>query len=137
MSLFDLLFSNVAETHPQHRDPRLRTRVWKAGLADAMEAVRGRIAALPGWCIVYDSPGAGRIFAERRARFGGFVEEVCITFHAPQENRVEIDARSASRLGVGDLGRNARNLRELFAGLQPPPVPPPPAFSSELPEPER
>ncbi len=134
MSLLQLLFSNQIETHPQHPDPTLRTRVWRAGLADAMETVRRRIASLPRWRIVYDSPGTGRIFAERRTRGWGWVDEVCVRFRAPQENRVEIDARSASRIGVGDLGQNARNLRELFAGLAPPEAPPPGAFSAELPQ---
>jgi len=126
------LFEHRAETHPQHRDARLRTLEWKAGTGDALEAVRRRIAALPRWRLVYDAPATGRLYAERRARFGRIVDEVVVIIRAPAENRVEIDVISRARAGVGDFGRNARNIRELLGGLVPLDRPLPGAFSGEL-----
>ena len=126
------LFEHRAETHPQHADARLRTLGWKAGVSDALEAVRRRMAALPRWRIVYDAPATGRIYAERRARLGKIVDEVTVVVRAPRENRAEIDVISRSRAGVGDFGRNARNIRELLEDLQPLDRPLPGAFSGEL-----
>jgi uncharacterized protein (DUF1499 family) len=80
----------------------------------AAEAVAHAIATLPRWQV------AGRqgpvIRATRTTRLFRFVDDVLLLLE-PAGGGTRIQARSASRVGRGDLGQNRRNLAELWRAL--------------------
>lgn len=78
---------------------------------EAVEIVRRR-----GWVLVASEPEAGRIEASVVSRWFGFVDDVAIRVaETPQGTRV--DLRSKSRVGLGDLGANAKRVEAFLADL--------------------
>jgi uncharacterized protein (DUF1499 family) len=73
-----------------------------------------------GWTIVLsEAPGEtglGRIEATDRTLVMGFTDDVLVQIKGDDAHAI-IDARSASRYGLHDLGTNAARLRELFAEI--------------------
>lgn len=85
------------------------TRVFEAALTAAR--------TLPRWTVVKTDPAAGLIEAEARTRLWRFVDDVTIRI-IPGEGRATVSVRSASRVGRGDLGQNARNIRAFLDALR-------------------
>lgn len=105
---------NVAATSDTASDPRLRTRLLAGPVADARARLLKRVQALPRWRIV-DSSGTV-VWLTRTTRIFRFVDDVHLLLEARGDS-VAVHARSASRVGKGDLGQNRRNLAELWAAL--------------------
>lgn len=85
------------------------TRVFEAALTVAR--------TLPRWTVVKADPAAGLIEAEARMPLWRFVDDVTIRV-VPREGGARVWVRSASRVGRGDLGQNARNIRAFLGGLR-------------------
>lgn len=85
-------------------------------LPEAFEKVRAAIGKLRLWRIEACDPAAGTIHATRRTRVWRFVDDIHLRLE-PTPTGVRLQARSKSRIGVGDLGQNRRNLLELFRSL--------------------
>ena len=64
-----------------------------------------------GWTIVAAEPAAGRIEATATTRWLGFRDDVVVRIR-PDASGSRIDVRSCSRVGMSDLGTNARRIRE-------------------------
>ena len=62
------------------------------------------------------STGEGRIAAVATTRVFRFKDDVTITVAGDQQS-ASVNVRSRSRIGKGDLGANARRIREFQAGL--------------------
>ena len=67
-----------------------------------------------GWKIVAADAATGRIEAIATTSWFGFTDDVVIRI-APNGTGSRIDIRSHSRVGRGDLGANARRVREFSA----------------------
>ncbi|GAB4816922.1 hypothetical protein N2152v2_003968 [Parachlorella kessleri] len=91
-------------------------------LADVFEATKKALAVLPRASVVAESVGAegGKdwlLEAVDVTALLRFKDDVII--RSRQEGTdVVVDVRSASRLGKGDLGKNAARIREYLAALQ-------------------
>jgi uncharacterized protein (DUF1499 family) len=72
--------------------------------------VLGAIGTLRGWHLVGASPDV--VWATRTTPMLGFVDDVLVLL-TPGAAGTVVEARSASRVGRGDLGRNRMTLREL------------------------
>jgi uncharacterized protein (DUF1499 family) len=59
----------------------------------------------------------GVIWATRRTRLFRFVDDIYLLL-LPAHDSTVVFARSASRVGRGDLGQNRRNLGELWAAME-------------------
>ncbi len=105
---------NYAATSPAADDPRLRPRVLPLAPAPAAERVIRALAGLRGWHVVGRRDGV--IQATRTTRLFRFVDDVVILLE-PAAGGTAVSARSASRVGRGDLGQNRRNLAELWRAL--------------------
>jgi len=68
------------------------------------------VARNMGWQIDASVPAEGRIEATDTTRWFGFKDDIVIRV-SPAETGSRIDVRSESRLGEGDLGKNARRIR--------------------------
>lgn len=73
-----------------------------------------------GWTIALsEAPGEtdpGRIEASDRTLVMGFTDDVAVQVKGDDAHAI-IDARSVSRYGLHDLGRNAKRIRKLFAEI--------------------
>lgn len=107
---------NVAATSDSASDPRLRTRLLAGPVAEARARLLEGVKDLPRWRIV-DSSGPV-VWLTRTTRVFRFVDDIHLLLEARGDS-VAVHARSASRVGKGDLGQNRRNLAELWAAIPP------------------
>ena len=107
--------SNIAVTADGADDPRLRPHVYPLPPVQTAHAVVDAIDSLPRWEVVAGKDGV--IWATRRTRLFRFVDDVYLLL-LPAHDSTVIFARSASRVGAGDLGQNRRNLGELWEAME-------------------
>jgi uncharacterized protein (DUF1499 family) len=69
-----------------------------------------------GWSIVAAVPDEGRIEASDRSFWFGFTDDVVIRIRS-HESGSRVDIRSASRVGIGDLGVNAARIQAFIDKL--------------------
>jgi len=84
----------------------------EAAYQAALAAVEGR-----GWTIVTASPEEGVIEATETSFWFGFHDDVMIRILSAEE-KVVIDVRSTSRVGLSDLGANAKRIRNLLDEIE-------------------
>jgi hypothetical protein len=77
-----------------------------------------------GWQVVAQLPAEGRIEATDTTFWFGFKDDIVIRIY-PAGDRSLVDIRSVSRVGVGDLGTNAKRVRSFLAKISPQPRPEP------------
>ncbi len=70
-----------------------------------------------GWEIVNADNAGGRIEGTDTTRWFGFKDDVVVRL-TPAGTGTRVDVRSVSRIGRGDLGTNARRIRDYLARLQ-------------------
>lgn len=105
---------NVAVTADGADDPRLRPHVYSLSPVQTAHAVVDAIDGLPRWEVVAGKDGV--IWATRRTRMFRFVDDIYLLL-LPAHDSTVVFARSASRVGTGDLGQNRRNLGELWEAV--------------------
>lgn len=94
------------------RNYELSPEVMKAVVLAAIDELEWRNLG------VADLDGGGfRVEAVDQSFLFGFEDDVVIRVLS-RENGSKLDVRSASRLGLGDLGANARRIRQLFETLE-------------------
>lgn len=72
-----------------------------------------------GWTIVTNDPAAGRFEAVAETFWFGFEDDVAVRVRpAAAARRFIIDARSTSRVGLGDLGANAARLTDYLQAIE-------------------
>ena len=76
------------------------------------------VAAEMGWEIAEVSIADGRIEATDTTALFGYKDDVVIRVRQSPNGQTELDIRSASRVGEGDLGKNASRISEYLAMLQ-------------------
>lgn len=79
--------------------------------AAALTAARAQ-----GWTIIAQDKARGRIEAYDRTRCYGFVDDIVVRLSADGSG-TRCDIRSASRVGISDLGKNAARIRTYLAAL--------------------
>jgi uncharacterized protein (DUF1499 family) len=82
---------------------------------EAVQRVIDAARAL-GWEVVASDAAAGRVEATDTTRWFGFKDDIVVRVRA-EGSGSRIDVRSASRVGVSDVGANAARVRELLARL--------------------
>jgi fatty-acyl-CoA synthase len=71
-----------------------------------------------GWTIVTDDPGAGTFEATAQTFWFGFKDDVAVRARpGAAPNQLQLDARSTSRVGLGDMGANAARLRDYLGDV--------------------
>lgn len=113
------LTTNVAETARAATDPDLRpltVALAPPATADLVASVGG---ALPRWTLAARRSTDSTIVLDfiRATRIFRFRDDVTVTVTGRGDHSV-VTARSASRIGTGDLGQNPRNLKELGRALR-------------------
>lgn len=90
------------------------TRFFPLPPAELLDAVDRAVEALPRWSVA--SRSAEGLAAIRTTRLLRFKDDVTVGT-TPQESGTSAEFASASRVGKGDMGQNARNLNELLQEL--------------------
>ena len=96
------------EAYPDVKSMRLRIPPPQV-FAVALETARDL-----GWKIVESNAAAGRIEASDRTFWYGFIDDVVIRVTPLPDNGSRIDVRSVSRVGLSDVGTNARRIRNFL-----------------------
>jgi uncharacterized protein (DUF1499 family) len=65
------------------------------------------------WVLIVDDASTGTIEAFDKSGIFGFIDDIAIRI-IPMEGGSQIDVRSVSRVGLGDLGANAQRIRRFF-----------------------
>jgi uncharacterized protein (DUF1499 family) len=88
--------------------------------AEAYQLALAAAQAQPGWVIgdtLAPAPGQdGRIEATARSFWFGFTDDIVVRVRATDQGSV-VDVRSTSRVGISDLGANAKRVRAYTATL--------------------
>ncbi|NOY84803.1 MAG: DUF1499 domain-containing protein [Nitrospirae bacterium] len=111
------LTHNRAETRANHDDPSLRTRNYSVSYEVFFARLLDVSGALPRWQVLSHDSTTGKIVATRTSRLFRFVDDIQIQLIKKGDQAVSLDLHSASRVGKGDFGQNARNIRELLDQL--------------------
>jgi uncharacterized protein (DUF1499 family) len=109
--------SNSVEINPEaiaaqrEHYPDLQTIILQVSSAEAFAEVSA-VAEAMGWVINNSDSDLGILEASYTSFWFGFVDDIVIRVR-PLNNdmRSEVDLRSVSRVGVSDLGANARRIR--------------------------
>lgn len=71
-----------------------------------------------GWRIVTNDPAGGRLEAVARTFWFGFEDDVAVRVRPAGAGRLTVDARSTSRVGLGDIGANAARLTDYLRSVE-------------------
>jgi hypothetical protein len=96
--------------------PDIGTLSFRAPFEEVFAAAEASAVAME-WEVVHTEQRDGRIEATERTAFFGFRDDVVIRVRQ-REGLTLVDVRSKSRVGVGDLGTNARRVRAYIEELQ-------------------
>jgi uncharacterized protein (DUF1499 family) len=114
MGLLRWFTKNWANTHePTH--PDLYPITLPLSPSGAAEVVKQAVGTLSHWRVESESPN--ELHLTRRTRRIGFVDDVVVTVKPAGPGAI-VHAASKSRVGVGDLGQNRRNILELWAAIR-------------------
>ncbi|WP_444898622.1 DUF1499 domain-containing protein [Microbulbifer sp. VAAC004] len=75
------------------------------------------VAKKLGWKIVSYEPEKGHFEATDRTLLLGFTDDIVVRVRPEDDGGSRVDVRSSSRVGVSDLGANAKRIREFIEEL--------------------
>jgi hypothetical protein len=84
----------------------------------AVFAAAEAAAVSMGWDMIDLAPNEGRIEATATTRIYGYKDDIVIRIQPTMSGTTEVDVRSVSRVGQGDLGANAARIRAFITALQ-------------------
>lgn len=97
--------------------PKLDSYMTGAAPDAAFEAILA-IVNERGWDVVTANPGEGRIEATETSFWFDFKDDIMIRILPTEEGGSRIDVRSTSRVGLSDLGANAKRVRNLLDEIE-------------------
>jgi hypothetical protein len=100
--------------------PDLKTLVLSVPMQQAFQSSLDAARDM-GWQIVAQIPAEGRIEATDTTFWYGFKDDIVIRVY-PAGERSLVDIRSVSRVGISDVGTNAKRIRSFLAKMTHQPV---------------
>jgi uncharacterized protein (DUF1499 family) len=97
--------------------PDIQPQVFEQPASEVFARALAAVETL-GWELVDSDPGTGRIEATDTTFWFRFKDDVVISVRANATGQTVVQARSVSRVGRSDVGKNAARLREFFAQLR-------------------
>ncbi len=107
---------NIVETGRTPEYPDIQPRTYQKPAAEVFDAALHVVNRLPRWSLVGYDEKQGDIQAESRTVLWRFVDDVRVRVRS-HEGATVVDVRSASRVGRGDFGQNARRIRVFLEEL--------------------
>lgn len=108
---------NEVETGKTAEYPDVQPQYYTTDPQRVFEEARGGIKSLDQWTLAGEDKAALSLHAERETSVFGFVDDITVTVEPVTEFVTRVHVKSASRVGQGDFGQNARNIEEFFAEL--------------------
>lgn len=108
---------NEVETGSTPEYPEVQPHYYTADPQRVFEEARAGVQSLEQWTLVSEDSAAHTLQAERETSVFGFVDDVSVTIDPITEFVTRVHVKSASRVGKGDFGQNARNIEEFLAEL--------------------
>jgi hypothetical protein len=110
---------NQAAISEEAEDPGLRPLFDDRSTAEMMEAVKRAGSRIRTWEFIGHAREGDTtlVLFVRTSRIWRFKDDVIILIDDLGDRR-RVTGKSASRIGIGDLGQNPRNLRRLLAELR-------------------
>jgi len=107
---------NNAAISLEAKDEALRPLVSTLSTADLVEAARRAAGRIRTWEHIGDAAEGNTtiVLFVRTSRIWNFKDDIIIVIENLGSERL-VSGKSASRLGIGDLGQNPRNLRRFLA----------------------
>jgi uncharacterized protein (DUF1499 family) len=111
--------TNIASIAPDSDDDTLRPLVSELSRDDLIEAVRRAAGRIRTWQYIGEAEEGDTtlVLFLRTSRIWRFKDDIIIVIEDLGKTRM-ISGKSASRIGIGDLGQNPRNLRRFLAELK-------------------
>ena len=107
---------NIVETGRTPEYPDIQPRIYHKPAAEVFDAALHVVNCLPRWSLIGYDEKQGDIQAESRTVLWRFVDDVRVRVRS-REGATVVDVRSASRVGRGDFGQNARRIRGFLEEL--------------------
>lgn len=107
---------NDVETGATPEYPDVLPQFYNAEPLRVYEESLGAVKSMENWKVVSTDAQTYQIVAERSTRLG-FVDDVLIYVEPVTDFATQIRVRSTSRVGRGDFGQNARNIKEFFGAV--------------------
>lgn len=108
---------NVVETGKTPEYAELQPLYFSAEPQRVYDEAKLAAAELPRWQVVREDVSARTLWAESTTPTLKFVDDITIRVEPVTEFVTVVHTRSASRVGKGDFGQNARNIRAFQAGM--------------------
>ncbi|MFN3233700.1 MAG: DUF1499 domain-containing protein [Alphaproteobacteria bacterium] len=96
--------------------PDLKTLTFEQSVNEVFQAAEAATQSM-GWEVAAVVPEEGRIEATATTPLFGYKDDVVIRVRTGADDQTELDIRSASRVGEGDLGANANRIRAFTKAL--------------------
>ena len=97
--------------------PKLESLVTQAPPEAAFEAIL-MVVKERGWAVVTADADSGRIEATETSFWFDFKDDIMIRIQPTETGGSRIDVRSTSRVGLSDLGANAKRVRNLLDDIE-------------------
>lgn len=97
--------------------PAVRPLTLAAAPAKVAAAAEAEAKA-QGWKVVTSDPAAGVVEATAETFWFGFKDDVAVRIRPSATGGSVVDVRSTSRVGLSDLGANAKRIEAFLAGLK-------------------
>lgn len=109
---------NDVETGRTPEYPDLQPRRYAASVEQVVQAAREVATTLPRWELrgAGQGPAGAELRAVHTTRLLRFQDDVTVKVRR-EGGRTVVSVRSRSRVGQGDFGQNARNIREFLSAL--------------------
>lgn len=107
---------NIVETGRTPEYPDIQPRTYQKPTAEVFDAALHVIDRLSRWTLVGYDEKRGEIQAEAQTILWHFVDDVRVRI-VNREGHAVVEVRSASRVGRGDFGQNARRIRGFLKEL--------------------
>jgi uncharacterized protein (DUF1499 family) len=108
---------NEVETGRTPEYPDLQPQYYNADPGRVFTQSRDAITSMTRWKVVSSESASHTIKATHETYVFGFIDDVTVWIEPVTEFVTRVRVRSASRMGEGDFGQNARNIRAFFRAL--------------------
>lgn len=108
---------NEVETGMSAEYPEIQPQYYTTDPQRVFEETRASVDSLEGWTLVSEDATQYSLQAQRESAFFGFTDDISIRVEPVTEFVTRIHLKSASQIGKGDFGQNARNINALLDAL--------------------